>query len=79
MGLNELAIIQAAQTAALTVVAGAVIYAFYLLRLELRGAVSMLGDVIKSQTELDRNVRRSWERIDAVEERLNRLEQPRPR
>ena len=79
--MTDLAIIQAAQTAALLTVAVAVIYALVLLRSELKRAASVLSEVINGQKQLDQNVRRGWERIDAVEarmsvieERLNRLE-----
>jgi len=84
--LSGLAVIQAVQTAALLTVAAAVIYTLLLFRQELRGAASTLREVVSNQTELDRNVRRAWERIDAVEaqltaiaDRLQRLENSRPR
>jgi len=83
--LSALAVIQAVQTAALLTVAAVVIYTLLLFRKELRGAASTLREVVSNQTELDRNVRRSWERIDAVEaqfkalvDRLQRLERERP-
>jgi hypothetical protein len=83
--LSGLAVIQAVQTAALLTVAAAVIYTLLLFRRELRGAASTLREVVSNQTELDRNVRRAWERIDAVEAqftaiaaRLQRLENSRP-
>ena len=83
--MSALAVIQAVQTAALLTVAAVVIYTLLLFRKELRGAASTLREVVSNQTELDRNVRRSWERIDAVEaqfkalvDRLQRLERERP-
>jgi hypothetical protein len=83
--MSGLAVIQAVQTAALLTVAAAVIYTLLLFRRELRGAASTLREVVSNQTELDRNVRRAWERIDAVEaqfkalaDRLQRLENSRP-
>jgi hypothetical protein len=79
--LTDLAIIQAAQTVALLTVAGAMIYLLNLLRGEVRQAAGILRGVVNTQNEINQNVRRAWERIDAVEarmsaieERLNRLE-----
>jgi hypothetical protein len=78
IALTGLAVIQGVQTAALLTVAAAVIYTVLLFRSELRGAASTLREVVSNQTELDRNVRRAWERIDAVEARLTHLERPGP-
>lgn len=65
--LGALELIQAAQTAALLTVAIAVIAVLALLRTELKKAAAVLAEVISGQKELDRNVRRAWERIDAIE------------
>jgi hypothetical protein len=64
----------AAQTVVLIVIALVLIYFVHLLRFELRRAATVLGDVIRGQQQLDQNVRRSWERIDAIEARISRLE-----
>jgi len=83
--LGTLELIQAAQTAALLTVAVAVIYALVLLRRELKQAASVLAEVISGQKQLDQNVRRSWERIDAIEARIAEIsargpsEPPEPR
>ena len=69
-----LEIIQAAQTAALLTVAIAVIYGLVLLRRELRQAGAVLRGVVNTQNELNANVRRAWERIDAVEGRMSVIE-----
>lgn len=71
--LHTLELIQAAQTAALVTVAVAVIYALALLRTELKKAATVLAEVIAGQKQLDENVRRSWEHIDAIEADLRRL------
>jgi hypothetical protein len=76
--LNSLIIVQALQTLALVAVAVAVIYTLLLLRGELKGAAATLRQVIDGQNQLQENVRRSWERIDAIEARLTRLEPRRP-
>jgi Tfp pilus assembly protein PilN len=60
---------EAFQTAVLAVVAMALIYALYLLRRELRQAGAVLRQVLETQTQLQQNVRRVWERIDALEAR----------
>jgi hypothetical protein len=65
----NLELIQATQTAFLVVVALAVIYAVNLLRTELKRAAELVRDAVKNQTELDQNVRRMWERVDALEAR----------
>jgi Tfp pilus assembly protein PilN len=79
--LGTLELIQAAQTAALLAVAVAVIYALVLLRRELRQAGAVLRQVMETQSQLQQNVRRVWERIDAVEARMSvtegRLRDPR--
>lgn len=72
--MGTLELIQAAQTAALLTVAVAVIYALVLLRNELRQAVTVLRGVQQTQNELNANVRRAWERIDAVEARIKIIE-----
>ena len=72
--MTDLAIIQAAQTAALLTVAVAVIYALVLLRSELKRAASVLAEVISGQQQLSQNVRRAWERVDAVEARMSVIE-----
>jgi Tfp pilus assembly protein PilN len=78
--LGTLEIIQAAQTAALLTVAVAVIYALVLLRSELRQAGAVLRQVMETQSQLQQNVRRVWERIDAVEARMGVIEKrPDPR
>lgn len=69
-----LEIIQAAQTAALLTVAIAVIYGLVLLRREIRQAGAVLRGVVNTQNELNANVRRAWERIDAVEARMSVIE-----
>jgi hypothetical protein len=61
--------IDSIQTAAMIVGDLALIYAIYLLRQELKGATSLLRDVVKTQSQLHQNVRRVWERIDALETR----------
>ena len=71
--LDRLIIIQALQTVALVAVAVSVIYTMMLLRRELKGAASTLREVVASQTQLHQNVRRSWERIDALEAQLNEI------
>jgi hypothetical protein len=73
--LTDLAIIQAAQTALLLVVAAAMIYALALLRGEVRQAAGVLRGVVNTQNEINQNVRRAWERIDAVEARMTVIEQ----
>jgi biopolymer transport protein ExbB/TolQ len=82
--MSELAIIgviQAAQTAALLTVAITVIYAFNRAGRELKQAGTVLNGVTNMLNELNQNVRRVWERIDAIEaqfkgfaSRLDRLE-----
>jgi membrane-anchored glycerophosphoryl diester phosphodiesterase (GDPDase) len=67
----------AAQTAMLIVIALVLIYFVHLLRNEIRRAASLLAQVIAGQQQLDQNVRRSWERIDAIEARISGLENPR--
>jgi len=63
-----------AQTVLLLVIAGVLIYFVYLLRIELRRAASILSQVTTGQAELNANVRRAWERIDAVEARMSVIE-----
>jgi hypothetical protein len=58
-----------AQTACMLTVALALIYMLHLLRVEIRKAVSSLTLMLRGQSELDKNVRRAWERIDAIEAR----------
>jgi hypothetical protein len=58
-----------AQTACMLTVALALIYMLHLLRVEMRKAVSSLTLMLRGQSELDKNVRRAWERIDAIEAR----------
>jgi len=68
--LTGLAIIQAAQTAALLTVAAAVIYALILLRTELRQAREGLREVreaFRSQKDLEESIERIWKRIDEIE------------
>ena len=62
------------QSVILIVIALVLMYFVHLLRFELRRAATVLGDVIRGQQQLDQNVRRSWERIDAIEARISRLE-----
>jgi DNA repair ATPase RecN len=83
--LGIIAVIQAAQTAALLTVAITVIYAFNRAGKELKQAGTVLNGVTNMLNELNQNVRRLWERIDAVEAqfkalaaRLQRLERERP-
>jgi hypothetical protein len=86
--MSELAIIgviQAAQTAALLTVAITVIYAFNRAGKELKQAGTVLNGVTNMLNELNQNVRRVWERIDAIEAkftaiaaRVQRLENSRP-
>ena len=83
--LAVLAVIQAVQTAALLTVSIAVIYAFSRAGKELKQAGTVLSGVTNMLNELNQNVRRVWERIDAIEARFNdfaarldRLEQRRP-
>lgn len=83
------------QTAAIVFAALAQIYAIFLLRKELRGAAGLLQEIAKTQSQLHENVRRVWERVDALETRqgvkgdvdtfirmkrlMEALEHPRPR
>ena len=61
--------LDALQTAVLAVVALALIYALALLRKELKQAGSVLRQVLETQSQLQLNLRRLWERIDALETR----------
>jgi hypothetical protein len=61
--------IDALQTLTLAVVAALVAYAVLVLRKELKKATSILLDVTRTQAQLHENVRRVWERIDALETR----------
>lgn len=68
--LNELALIQAAQTAALLTVAAAIIYALFMLRRELREmreGLSQVRDAFRSQKDIEDSVERIWKRIDEIE------------
>jgi hypothetical protein len=68
--LTDLAIIQAAQTAALLTVAAAVIYALVLLRTELRQAregLRQVREAFRSQKDIEDSVERIWKRIDEIE------------
>ena len=73
------------QTAMLIVVGGVMVYLLLLFRQELKGAAGALREVVSTQSQLQQNVRRAWERIDALEaqftalaDRLQRLENSRP-
>jgi hypothetical protein len=57
------------QTVVLLVLALGVIYPINLLRAALKEAAELLRDVSKTQGQLHENVRRVWERIDALETR----------
>lgn len=70
------AFIDAVQTTMLVVVTLAFIYIIQLLRAEIRRAALNLSEVIANQKELDQNVRRSWERIDAIEGSIGVHNQP---
>jgi hypothetical protein len=70
-----------AQTALLICIASILGYSFITLRNAIDRGALMLRDVVGNQKQLDANVRRAWERIDAVESRqadvlarLDRLE-----
>jgi hypothetical protein len=65
--MNELAIIQAAQTAVLLTVAGALIYAVVLLSRELRQAAAGMREMFRAQKELQDSIERIWRRIDEME------------
>lgn len=68
--MGDLAIIQAAQTAALLTVAGAIIYALFMLRRELRearDALSSVREAFRSQKDIEDAVERIWKRIDEIE------------
>jgi hypothetical protein len=67
--LNQLIIVQAMQTAALLTVSIAMIYALTRASHELKDAGAILRGVVNMQNELNVNVRRLWERIDAIEAR----------
>jgi predicted DsbA family dithiol-disulfide isomerase len=56
-----------AQTTVLLVLALAVIYALYLLRIELRQASAGLREVFRHQKEIEEAVERLWKRIDEIE------------
>jgi predicted DsbA family dithiol-disulfide isomerase len=65
--MGELAIIQAAQTAALLTVAVAVIYVLNLLRTEIRRASDAMRGVLRNQKEIEESIERIWKRIDEIE------------
>ena len=68
-GIHADQFIDAVQTAALVVVALGLVYALNLLRRELRSAGAVLRQLVETQNQLQQNVRRVWERIDAIEAR----------
>lgn len=68
--MPDLAIIQAVQTAALLTVAIAVIYAFVLLRRELRQTregLANMREAVRNQKEIEESIERLWKRIDEIE------------
>ena len=65
--MGDLAIIQAAQTAALLTVAVAVIYVLNLLRKELSRASHALREVFRNQKEIEDSIERIWKRVDEIE------------
>jgi flagellar motor component MotA len=68
--LGDLAIIQAAQTAALLTVAGAIIYALLMLRRELREireGLTQVREAFRSQKDIEDAIERLWKRIDEIE------------
>ena len=68
--MGDLAIIQAAQTAALLTVAGAIIYALLTARGEirqLREGLTRVSEVFRSQKDIEDSIERIWKRIDEIE------------
>ena len=70
--------IDAVQTAALIVIAAMLIYVVLrlerVLTLTAERIKETLGENTKTQNQLLQNVRRVWERVDTIEERLGKLE-----
>ena len=62
-------LIDAVQTAGIIVVALAIVYAIHMLRHELRQARLIVRQLVDTQNQTQENVRRVWERIDALEAR----------
>jgi len=68
--MSELVLVQAAQTAALLTVALAVIWAFFLLRRELRQAkegLNHMREAFRSQKDLEEAIERIWRHIGEIE------------
>jgi phage shock protein A len=65
--------VQTAQTIVLVIVAGALIYALQLLRVELRRATQSLREVLTNQKEFERRFERVWVRIDTIEQAIEAL------
>ena len=74
-GMTGDAFVEATQTASLVVITIMLIYVVIRLDRTLTAAAETvkktLNESIKQQNQLQANVRRVWERIDALEERLN--------